>query len=78
MRSTGVWTQDLRLSFPARLLGSGAKRGAKQGGRGMMEVLGVEEQFYILKLMYSYASIYLSKLPQLFTLKVNYMEITPK
>jgi len=52
--------------------------GQEGGGRGMMEVLGVEEQFYILKLMYSYASIYLSKLPQLFTLKVNYMEITPK
>ena len=52
--------------------------GQEGGGRGMMEVLGVEEQFYILKLMYSYTSIYLSKLTQLFTLKVNYMEITPK
>ena len=52
--------------------------GQEGGGRGMMEVLGVEEQFYILKLMYSYASIYLSKLMQLFTLKVDYMEIAPK
>lgn len=29
MRSIGVWTQGWRLSFPARLLGSGAKRSVK-------------------------------------------------
>lgn len=32
MRSIGVETQGLYLSFPARLLGLGAKKSAKQGG----------------------------------------------
>lgn len=37
MRSIRVWMQGLRLSFPARLLGSGAKGNAKQGGGSVVE-----------------------------------------